>query len=135
MLESLRTLQEQLHGMNIPLVILTAEKRAEKGERVLEFLKQHKISHVFANLKYEVDELRRDIHLVDQLADRGLGASFNVVHDQTAIDPKALTTGSGGPIKVFTPYHKHGWRRCPTTRNFSDWPMRRPGMTRRPRKS
>jgi deoxyribodipyrimidine photo-lyase len=106
LLESLRTLQDQLHGMNIPLAILAAEKRGEKAEKVLEFIKEHNVSHVFANLEYEVDELRRDIHLVDQLAVRELGVSFHVVHDQTVMEPKALTTGTGGPMKVFTPYHK-----------------------------
>ncbi|KAK2601405.1 hypothetical protein N8I77_010859 [Diaporthe amygdali] len=106
MLESLRLLQEQLHNLNIPLVVLTAEKRGDKGTKVLEFLQEHNVSHVFANLEYEVDELRRDIHLVDQLVDKNLGASFHLVHDQTVIEPKALTTGSGGPMKVFTPYHK-----------------------------
>lgn len=106
LLESLRTLQDQLHDMNIPLVILKAEKRGEKGEKVFEFLQEHSVSHVFANLEYEVDELRRDIHLVDQLAGGKSGASFHLVHDQTVIEPKALKTGSGGPIKVFTPYHK-----------------------------
>lgn len=106
LLESLRILQEQLHGMNIPLVVLTAEKRGEKGEKVLEFLKEHNVSHVFANIEYEVDELRRDIDFVEKLADEKSAPSFHVVHDQTVVEPKALTTGSGGPMKVFTPYHK-----------------------------
>lgn len=106
LLESLRILQEQLHGMNIPLVVLTAEQRGEKGKKVLEFIQEHNVSHVFANIEYEVDELRRDIDLVDQLGSQKLGASFHAVHDQTVVEPKALKTGSGGPIKVFTPYHK-----------------------------
>lgn len=106
LLESLRILQEQLLGMNIPLVVLTADKRGEKGQKVLEFVQEHNVSHVFANIEYEVDELRRDIDLTEKLADGKLGASFHAVHDQTVIEPKVLTTGSGGPIKVFTPYHK-----------------------------
>lgn len=106
LLESLKLLQKQLHSMNIPLVVLTAEKRGEKAAKVLEFLEDHKVSHVFANLEYELDELRRDIYLVDQLAERKLGVSFHPVHDQTVIEPKALKTGAGGPMKVFTPYHK-----------------------------
>ncbi|KAG8161205.1 hypothetical protein KVR01_009469 [Diaporthe batatas] len=106
LLESLRILQEQLHDMNIPLVVLIADKRGEKGSKVLDFVQEHNVSHVFANLEYEVDELRRDIDLVGQLADKKLGASLHVMHDQTVMEPKVLTTGSGGPIKVFTPYHK-----------------------------
>lgn len=103
MLESLRLLQEQMHGLNIPLVVLTAEERGEKGRRVLDFVQKHDVSHVFANFEYEVDELRRDIAVFEGL---GETASFHLVHDQTVVEPRALRAGSGGPMKVFTPYHK-----------------------------
>lgn len=106
MLESLRLLQEQMHGLDIPLVILTAEKRGEKGARVFDFIKKHDITHVFANLEYEVDELRRDIDLFKRLAEDKSSASFHLLHDQTIMEPKALKTNAGGPMKVFTPYHK-----------------------------
>lgn len=106
MLESLRLLQEQLHGLDIPLVILTAEERGAKAEQVFDFIQKHDVSHVFANLEYEVDELRRDIDLFHRLAENKTDASFHLLHDQTVMEPKAITSGSGGPMKVFTPYHK-----------------------------
>lgn len=103
LLESLRLLQEQMHALNVPLVILSAEKRGEKGAKVLDFIKAHDVSHVFANIEYEVDELRRDISVLEKLNGE---ASFHLMHDQTVMEPKALKSGSGGPMKVFTPYHK-----------------------------
>lgn len=106
MLESLRLLQKQLHGLNIPLVILTAEERAEKGPKVVDFIQKHDISHVFANLEYEVDELRRDINVLERLGKGKLATTFQLLHDQTVMEPGALKSGSGDPMKVFTPYHK-----------------------------
>ncbi|CAN8099892.1 unnamed protein product [Discula destructiva] len=106
MLESLRLLQEQLHGLNIPLVILTAEKRGEKASRVFDLIQMHNITHVYANLEYEVDELRRDIDLLNNLVENNAEVSFHLSHDQTILEPGALRTGAGGPMKVFTPYHK-----------------------------
>ncbi|KAF3760039.1 deoxyribodipyrimidine photo-lyase [Cryphonectria parasitica EP155] len=106
MLESLRLLQEQLHSLNIPLVILTAESREEKGQKVLNLIKKHDISDVFANVEYEVDELRRDIDMFEKLKEDKSEVSFQLLHDQTVVEPGAIKSGSGGPLKVFTPYHK-----------------------------
>ncbi|KAI1305451.1 deoxyribodipyrimidine photo-lyase [Xylaria venustula] len=105
MFECLRLVQEQLESLNIPLVILAAEKRDRKGEKIMEFVKKHDISHVYANYEYEVDELRRDMDLLDRAEADG-NLSFELLHDQTVVIPATLLTGSGGPHKVFTPYHK-----------------------------
>ena len=106
-LESLRLLQKQLHGLHIPLVPLTAEERSLKTECVLDFVQKHDVSHIYANYEYEVDELRRDVDLCKRLEDDQEGnVAFELHHDQTAMEPRVLTTGAGGPIKVFTPYHK-----------------------------
>ncbi|KAI0196390.1 FAD binding domain of DNA photolyase-domain-containing protein [Astrocystis sublimbata] len=105
MLESLRLLREQLDGLNIPLVILTAEQRCQKGEQIMDFIKKHDISHVYANIEYEVDEIRRDLDLLDRVESED-NVHFELLHDQTIVTPGNLVTGSGGPHKVFTPYHK-----------------------------
>ena len=105
MFERIRLVQEQLEGLNIPLLILTAEERGQKGKMIMNFIKEHDISHVYANYEYEVDKLRRDLDLLDRIeADRNL--YFKSHHDQTVVVPGTLLTGSGGPHKVLTPYHK-----------------------------
>lgn len=104
-LESLQKLKASLQEKNIPLAVVTAEERAEKTDRVLEFVKEHDISHIYANIEYEVDELRRDIKVAKHVQDEK-DLSFDALHDQTVVRPGVLTTGSGGPMKVFTPYHK-----------------------------
>ena len=105
LLESLRLLQEQLHELNIPLVIETAETRDEKVPRVVDVLQEYDVSHVYANFEYEVDELRRDVELYKGL-EKDSNVVFELRHDQTVVEPGTLRTGGGGPHKVFTPYHK-----------------------------
>ena len=107
-LESLRLLQKQLHKMHIPLVPLVAEKRAQKGAKILDFVKEHDISHICANFEYEIDELRRDLDLLEMMDKDEIGknVAFDLYHDQVVIEPGTITSGSGGPLKVFTPYHK-----------------------------
>jgi deoxyribodipyrimidine photo-lyase len=107
MLRGLELLREQLEGLNIPLVFLTAEDRGMKTDKVLEFVRENDVSHVYANMEYEVDELRRDVDMFGLLDKEGEGGvQFMLHHDQTVVEPLKLTTGSGGPMKVFTPYHK-----------------------------
>ncbi|KAI0022113.1 DNA photolyase, FAD-binding/Cryptochrome [Xylariomycetidae sp. FL0641] len=112
-LASLRALRDELAAAHIPLAILEAGTRgAGKGDdAVHRFVRDHGVSHVFANFEYEVDELRRDLDLLGRFGDGGGEEGGEVVafaleHDQTVLHPAALTTAAGGPLKVFTPYHK-----------------------------
>lgn len=104
-LQSLQLLKDELKEKHIPLVCVTAEERADKTDSVLDFVKKHDISHVFANFEYEVDELRRDMKVTRHIA-KEKDISFTVLHDQTVVVPGELKTGAGGPQKVYTPYHK-----------------------------
>lgn len=103
MLESIKLLQKQLADLHIPLVILEAKERGDKGSKVLELVKEQEVSHVYANIEYEVDELRRDLDFFDRLGD---GQQFVLHHDQMIVEPGKLRTGAGGPMQVYTPYHK-----------------------------
>ena len=104
-LESLKILKKQLEEKNIPLAIIEAQERKEKTEKVMQFVKDNNVSHVYANMEYEVDELRRDIKMAKQVQEQK-DVSFEVLHDQTVVTPGYLRTGAGGPMQVFTPYHK-----------------------------
>ena len=102
-LENLKIMQKDLKALNIPLVILEAEGRKEMVPTTVKFMSESNISHAFANYEYEVDELRRDTKIV---RDVGSNTLFSLHHDQTVIEPGTMTTGAGGPMKVFTPYHR-----------------------------
>ena len=49
------------------------------------------------------DELRRDIKFIRDAKNQ---CTLSLYHDQTVMKPGTMTTGAGGPMKVFTPYHK-----------------------------
>ena len=66
-------------------------------------MKDNDVTHVFANYEYEVDELRRDMEFVKQGKDHFQVSPY---HDQTVVEPGSMTTGAGGPMKVFSPYHR-----------------------------
>ncbi|EME85974.1 uncharacterized protein MYCFIDRAFT_39565 [Pseudocercospora fijiensis CIRAD86] len=103
-LQSLQLLKDDLTRKNIPLGIVTAEERGQKTDLIEDFVTEHGISHVYANFEYEVDELRRDIKVAKHLQHQSVG--FELFHDQTIMVPGELTGSGGGPMKVFTPYHK-----------------------------
>jgi deoxyribodipyrimidine photo-lyase len=103
MCEGLRIMQKELKELNIPLVFLECEDRKKIVPTVVEWFKKQKVSHVFGNIEYEIDELRRDIKLVKEIGD---DIQVSLHHDQTVVEPGTMLTGSGKPMKVFTPYHK-----------------------------
>lgn len=103
-LETLSLMQAELQTDNIPLYIHETAARNKLVPDVLKFIRDNDVSHVYGNFEYEIDELNRDLRLGRALKDEKI--SFEVLHDQCAVNPGSLKTGSGGPHKVFTPYHK-----------------------------
>lgn len=103
-LETLGQMQSGLKKLNIPLYIHEAKTREALVPDVLKFIKDQGVSHVYGNFEYEIDELNRDVKIAKGLKDEKV--SFQILHDQSAIDPGTLSTSSGMPHKVFTPYHR-----------------------------
>lgn len=101
--ETLRGMQAELKKLNIPITFITAERRDEAVSTTIAFLKENDVSQLYANFEYEIDELRRDIKLLRK-ADANF--HFSLHHDECIMVPGTITTNSGGPMKVFTPYHK-----------------------------
>lgn len=107
-LRNLKLVQEECDTYNIPLAIRTFEKRKEIPKEVLGLAREWKASHIFANLEYEIDELRRDIALCEAVLEDGkedLELSFH--HDYVLVDPGTVVTGAGKPYSVFSPFHKN----------------------------
>ncbi len=101
--QTLGLMQAELKELQIPLVFVTAPGRKEIVPTLVNFIKENGASHVFANFEYEVDELRRDIKVLEELGD---SVQVSLYHDQTIVVPGEVKTGTGGPMKVFTPYHR-----------------------------
>jgi deoxyribodipyrimidine photo-lyase len=90
LLRSLKVLKTDLERMDIPLWVEVIEKRREIPETILRLCQQWGAKNVYANMEYEVDELRRDAKLV-RLAEN-VGVAVEVVHDTCVVPPGELVT-------------------------------------------
>lgn len=104
MLRTLEVLKEDLAKLDIPLYVETVEKRKQVPDRILELMEEWGASHIYANIEYEVDELRREAHLVRDLAENG--KAFEVVHDSCVVPPGELVSGSGKQYAVYSPWYR-----------------------------
>jgi deoxyribodipyrimidine photo-lyase len=107
MLRTLKVLRKDLDSLDIPLAVHTVTDRAAIPDRILALLNQWGSNHLFANMEYEVDELRREAAVVQKLAANGIAA--DIVHDTCVVPPGLLQTGSGKQYAVYTPWFK-AWR-------------------------
>jgi deoxyribodipyrimidine photo-lyase len=88
-------------------VITHAGNRFKLPERLIdEVLPSLKATRIFANMEYEVDELRRDIEVLElgSKAKQKVRAMF--VHDRLAVPPGTFKTGQGKPYGVFSPWQR-----------------------------
>ncbi|POR33174.1 Deoxyribodipyrimidine photo-lyase [Tolypocladium paradoxum] len=102
-LRTLVVLKHDLAKLEIPLHVETVEKRREIPDRILELMEEWGSRHLFANMEYEVDELRREARLVRDLSENG--RSFEVVHDSCVVPPGQLQSGSGKQYAVYSPWY------------------------------
>lgn len=103
-LRNLQVLKEDLGQLDIPLYVETVEKRKQLPGRLISLCKDWGTSHIFCNMEYEVDELRREASLTRACLDNGI--SFNAVHDTCVVKPGELKSSAGGQISVYSPWHR-----------------------------
>jgi deoxyribodipyrimidine photo-lyase len=108
-------LQEQLADLSIPLLILSNPgPRKALPSKLLDLLRSPALAadHLFSNLSYEVDELERDIRLVELGRERGVDVRF--VHDRLVVEPGGVQKKGkgGGPVTVrpFAALSRRCWR-------------------------
>lgn len=104
MLRCLEVLKADLAELDIPLYVETVAKRRAVGKRLLELSNEWRSKHIFCNIEYEVDELRREAKLATEALDQGI--AFEAVHDTCVVKPGVLKTGAGGQISVYSPWHR-----------------------------
>ncbi|KAI5813676.1 DNA photolyase [Pyronema omphalodes] len=104
-IRSLGELKKELAEKNIPLWVETVEKRKDIPKRIVELMKQWNANVLFANMEYEVDELRRDTKLIKLGVENDI--AVNIVHDVCAVPPGELVTkGTKTPFTVFSPWFR-----------------------------
>lgn len=104
MLRTLSVLKDDLASLDIPLYVETVDKRKNIPHRISELMEEWGSNHLFANMEYEVDELRREARMIRQFAENNM--SFEVVHDTCVVPPGELHTGAGKQYAVYTPWYR-----------------------------
>ncbi|EXJ76835.1 deoxyribodipyrimidine photo-lyase [Capronia epimyces CBS 606.96] len=103
-LRNLRVLKHDLAQLKIPLHVEVVDKRRSIPSRLMELCNIWGAKHVFCNIEYEVDELRRETALVRACS--GQGISFSAIADRCVVEPGRLTNSSGAPLRVYSPWHR-----------------------------
>ncbi|KAF2815889.1 photolyase [Mytilinidion resinicola] len=103
-LRTLEVLRRDLGRLDVPLVVETVEKRRRLPGRLVEMAERWGAKHVFCNVEYEVDELRREESLVKLGLEKGI--AFEAVHDDVVVPPGALVTGTGKQYAVYSPWFR-----------------------------
>ncbi|GAB7350809.1 hypothetical protein MBLNU459_g1346t1 [Dothideomycetes sp. NU459] len=103
-LRTLEVLRQDLADKNIPLHIETIEKRKTVPARIVELCQTWNASHVFCNIEYEVDELRREAALTTLCLSNDI--DLTAVHDDVVVAPGLLSSQSGKPFAVYTPWYR-----------------------------
>lgn len=103
-LRQLPPLRDALAEMNIPLKIADATRFSDAPAALLKLARACKITHVFWNQEYEVNESERDEAVTQKL--EGAGMEVRCEHDQTVIPPAVIKTQQGAFYSVYSPYKK-----------------------------
>jgi deoxyribodipyrimidine photo-lyase len=103
-IRNLKVLQQKLDKLDVPLYMETQERRRDVPGRIAELCEQWGASHLFANIEYEVDELRREAKLVRLLAEKGV--AFETAHDSCVVTPGALQSQQGRQYAVYSPWYR-----------------------------
>ncbi|KAF9818336.1 hypothetical protein IEO21_02851 [Rhodonia placenta] len=101
-LRNLRCIRSSLAELHVPLYTTTHTPRTNIPSYVLSLLNEWNATRLYANVEYEVDELRRDIKVCELAREKKVACTF--VHDKCIIPPgKVLTKGEKG-YTVYSPF-------------------------------
>lgn len=104
-MQSLQKLQKKLEELNVPLYVLQIESKSKLADEIAAAVTDIGASHLYANIEYEVDELRIFTRLLEILADKKI--AFDPQHDLCLVQPDTLKLkGKNAPYSVFTPWYK-----------------------------
>ncbi|KAL3456482.1 DNA photolyase, FAD-binding/Cryptochrome [Aspergillus heterothallicus] len=99
-LRTLAQLQRDLSELDIPLYMEIQPDRSAVPARIVDLCHEWGANNLFANIEYEVDELRREASLVRVCAEKGI--AFEMKHDTCVVPPGNLTSQTGKQYAVYT---------------------------------
>ena len=130
-LRSLEVLKSDLADLDIPLYVMTVTERRRVPEKIIKKCQEWKANHIFCNIEYEVDELRRESLMTRKCLKQGI--DFTAVHDDVVVVPGQLKTGAGRQFSVYSPWFR-AWvahiHRNQELLNAYEPPRKNPASTR-----
>ncbi|KAH7887641.1 DNA photolyase, FAD-binding/Cryptochrome [Phlebopus sp. FC_14] len=103
-LRNLAKIKDALAELNIPFHTITHSPRRTLPAKVVSLLDSFQSTRLFANIEYEVDELRRDIQICSLAKQKGIKPCY--LHDRCIIEPGVVTTKGGKAHTVYSPYQR-----------------------------
>ena len=103
-LRTLEILKKDLGASDIPLHVVTIEKRKTIPDKILEWCEKWGASHIYANAEYEVDELRREAMMTRKCLAKRI--SLTVVPDTCVVAPGELSSQQGRQYAVYSPWYR-----------------------------
>lgn len=92
------SMQSKLEELHIPLYIITHKPRRTLPDKIISLMEDWGSKCLFANISYEVDELRRDIKTCELAKKKHLRCNF--VQDKLIVNPGVLATKDGKAYSV-----------------------------------
>ncbi len=102
--DCVQELKKELKALNIPLLIFTVRSYQDIPEQLLNIVKNQKISSIWFNNEYLINEIERDILVEKTFLSYGL--SVHRFDADMIFAPNSIRKPDGRPYKVFTPYKK-----------------------------
>ncbi|GAA5878133.1 hypothetical protein JCM16303_002856 [Sporobolomyces ruberrimus] len=111
-IRQMKYLQEEYAKHDIPLLTFSHDKRKEIPSVVCKKLEEWGAAGVFANLEYEVDELRRDTEILKAVKEarksgKGFAGKTEFLKDLCVVAPGDVVTKQGKPYAVFSPFFRN----------------------------
>ncbi|HSB97362.1 MAG TPA: deoxyribodipyrimidine photo-lyase [Spongiibacteraceae bacterium] len=101
---NLECLRIELNKINIPLLVRSVPLFNNIADDLALLTEQLKVTAVYANREYAVDELRRDAMVEQRLMLSGV--AWFAYDDATLLPPGSVRTQQGQPYKVYTPFRR-----------------------------
>ncbi|AUH01558.1 deoxyribodipyrimidine photo-lyase [Prodigiosinella confusarubida] len=103
LLKNLHVLQRSLHDIGIELHYHQCADFTDSVRWLTEYCRQQRVTHLFYNYQYELNERQRDLSLEQELAGQVICQGFD---DSVLLPPGSVMTGDGEMYKVFTPFRE-----------------------------
>ena len=104
MIESLKSLENSLKKLNIPLTIIKSDGFSKDPKNILDLLEERSITDIHWNSQFGIDEESRDKEVKELLKNNNIDYSSYDAH--IVFPAGTFKTGEGKPYSVFTPFKK-----------------------------